>query len=71
LKTGERLTASTIPSLVIALPPTRIPESSATVRRRVFAPFWKEPKSDMTPPRSLLSEIVDWVDPTGEGGCHQ
>ena len=71
LKAAGRLAASKIPSLVIALAGTRIPESSAAVRRRAFEPFWKEPKSDMTPPHSLLSEIADWVDPTGERGERQ
>jgi alpha/beta superfamily hydrolase len=70
LNAAERLTASNVPALIIALTGTRIPESSAEVRRRRFAPFWKEPKTDMTPPRSLLSEIADWVDVTGKGDEH-
>ena len=67
LDAAGRLNASNVPALIIALTGTRIPESSAEVRRRVFAPFWKEPKSDMTPPRSLLGEIADWIDSTDEG----
>jgi hypothetical protein len=67
LSAAGRLSASNVPTLVIALTGTSIPESSVEVRRRRFAPFWKEPKTDMTPPRSLLGEIADWVDPPGKG----
>jgi pimeloyl-ACP methyl ester carboxylesterase len=71
LMAAERLTASQIPALIIALTGTRIPESSAELRRRVFAPFWKEPKSDVTPPQSLLNELVAWIDSSGEKGQRQ
>jgi alpha-beta hydrolase superfamily lysophospholipase len=63
---GEWLTAVKIPAFVVALPGTKIPESGAEIRRQSFAPFWKEPRGDMTPPPSLLSEIAGWIDAGGE-----
>jgi pimeloyl-ACP methyl ester carboxylesterase len=67
LKADVRLTESAIPMLVIAAPAMKIPPSQAEVRRRTLPPFWKEPKSDMTPPQLLLKELAEWVDPAGAG----
>jgi alpha-beta hydrolase superfamily lysophospholipase len=71
LKASERLAASNLPALVIASAVMKIPDAKAEVRRRAFAPFWKEPKSDMTPPQLLLKELADWVGSGGAGDQHQ
>jgi alpha-beta hydrolase superfamily lysophospholipase len=67
LNAGERLTESKLPVLVIASAMMKIPDSRAEIRRRAFAPFWKEPKSDMTPPQLLLKELADWVESASAG----
>src|SRR3954471_15913732 len=51
LRPAERLKAFQGRALVIATAATRVPESPADVRRPAFAPFWREPKADMTPPK--------------------
>jgi pimeloyl-ACP methyl ester carboxylesterase len=71
LKAGERLGVSSLPALLVASPVMKIPDSNAEVRRRTFAPFWKEPKSDMTPPQLLLKEITDWVASVDAGDQHR
>jgi alpha-beta hydrolase superfamily lysophospholipase len=68
LNAGKRLTESKLPVLIIASAMMKIPDSKADVRRRVFGPFWKEPKSDMTPPQLLLKELADWVESAAGGG---
>jgi pimeloyl-ACP methyl ester carboxylesterase len=71
LRAGERLSESNLPALLVVSAVMKIPDSKAEVRRRAFAPFWKEPKSDMTPPQLLLNEIADWVDSAGTGDGRQ
>lgn len=62
LRTRERLAALRCPAVLFTLPSTRVPESQAEVLKKQFAPFWKEPKSEMTPPSTLIAETVDWLD---------
>ena len=62
LEASQRLAVSRVPALLIASAATKIPDTTAELRRRAFGPFWKEPKSDMTPPQLLLKEIADWVE---------
>jgi alpha/beta superfamily hydrolase len=62
LRPAERLMAFPGTALVMTTPVGRMPESAAEVVRFPFAPFWKEPKMDMTPPMELLTRTLDWLD---------
>jgi alpha/beta superfamily hydrolase len=62
LRPAERLSQSGGRVLVVTTPAARLPESPAVVKRLQFAPFWKEPKADMTPPRALISDTVEWLE---------
>ena len=61
LRPAERLSHITAPALIVAAASTRVPESAAETSRLAFAPFWKEPKADMTPPRGVIAHVVDWL----------
>jgi alpha/beta superfamily hydrolase len=62
LRPAERLSQAGGRILVVATPVARLPESPAEVKRLQFAPFWKEPKADMTPPRALITDTVAWLE---------
>ena len=62
LKPAERLTQFQGRALVIATAATRVPACAAEIKKPAFAPFWKEPKADMTPPKIVITETVDWID---------
>jgi pimeloyl-ACP methyl ester carboxylesterase len=62
LRPGDRLVAAPGRLLVISTLAARLPESAAEVKRLAFPPFWREPKADMTPPKLIIRETVDWLD---------
>ena len=70
LRPIERLAAFRGTTVVMTTPAARLPESSAEVIRLAFAPFWKEPKMDMTLPLQLLTQSVDWIDARYPGRTH-
>ncbi|MGE3509283.1 MAG: alpha/beta hydrolase [Vicinamibacterales bacterium] len=62
LKPADRLAAFQGPTLILALPPSPIPETRAEVQRLTFRPIWKEPKNDIGTPQNLLAATADWLD---------
>ena len=62
LRPAERLQRVSGPALVITTTAMRLPESPADTRRLACPPFWREPKADMTPPRAIIAETVEWLD---------
>lgn len=62
LRPAERFAARQGTAVVMATRTARIPESAAEVIRLQFAPFWKEPRMDMSPPMELLTRTADWID---------
>ena len=62
LEPAARLAQFRGPVAIMATPATRVPGTGPEVMRHAIAPFWREPKTDMTPPTAFIAATADWID---------